>query len=63
MRLTMIFVIAAIAGAVLMALVADTNTLLAMTIGAGLGAGVVVFCLAFPRQLGNPDFGPPDPDD
>ena len=63
MRLTRIFIIAAVIGAVLGAIVADTNTLVAMAIGAGFGAGIVLFSLAFPRKLGNPDFGPQDPDD
>jgi len=59
MRASRVFIAAAIGGAVFLAMIAETNTLLSAVIGAGVGAAVVLFFHVYPRHVGYAERRPP----
>ena len=58
MRLAKVFVASAIAGAVSLAVFAESNIVLAVIVGASVGAGTALFFFVYPRHVGYAEHKP-----
>jgi len=52
MRLAKLFIAAAIGGAVSLAVFSESNMVLALIVGAAVGASVVLFYFVYPKHVG-----------